>query len=271
MFEFRASSVILGLFAAIIAAALGVYSYQANLLLQDPTFNTGYVLLGLMVFLYLLRGRKKLSMVPFWRVRTWLTLHLVGGFLALAVFWIHTGVFWPTGFSEQFLAGLFYLVTVSGVVGFIIQRIYPRRLTQTGREIVYERIPGAVAELRSAAESLVLECTRETRSDTLARYYTQTFEWFFQAPRFVWSHAFGGGRGEQWRRHHRDTVRRYLSDPELPYLNKLSEILAAKGVLDVHFAGQRLMKIWLWFHVPLASALMVFVIWHFLVVNIYAS
>lgn len=271
MFELRATSVVSALLAIALAVALGAYSYQAKLSLDDPTFVSGYILFALMIGLYLLRVRKRLSMVPLFRARSWLTLHVVGGVLALAVFWLHTGMFWPHGFYEQILAGLFYLVTVSGVVGYFIQKIYPRRMTQTGREIIYERIPGAIAELRAAAESLVLECTRKTSSDTLGRYYTETFEWFLQRPRFFASHAFGGGRGEQWRRHHRDTVRRYLSEPELPYLEKLSEILAAKGVLDVHYAGQRMMKIWLWFHVPIATALMVFVIWHFLLVNIYAS
>ncbi len=257
--------------AAALVVAVAGYAYLAELRLVDTSFVTGYVLLVIMIGLFLLRWRKRLSMVPLGRAATWLAVHVIGGALAVAAFWIHTGSLWPIGAFDQLIALLFYFVTLSGFFGYAIQRIYPRRLTQTGREIIFERIPAAIGELREVGESLVLECAEKTGSDTLGRYYLETFDWYFRAPRFFFNHATGGARGEFWARHHCGTVRRYLSNAELPYLKKLSELLEAKNVVDLHYAAQRMMKVWLWFHVPAAIGLLILALWHFLVMNVYAS
>lgn len=262
---------ILPAFALALFAVLAAYTARATLSLADPDFVTGYVLIALMLVVFVLRGRKVLSMVPLGRASAWLRLHVVGGILAIGAFWIHTGTVWPIGPYEQLLTLLFYAVSISGMIGYVIQKVYPRRLTQTGHEIVYERLPAALAELRRAAEAVVLECAEKSGSDTLAKYYAETFDHFLQRPRFVWNNVFGGMRGEHWVRHHCATVGRYLSDAERPYLDKLGEILDAKVVADVHYASQSVMKMWLWFHVPVAAALVVLSLWHFLLVNIYGS
>ncbi len=268
---FRVERLALPAGALVVAMALGGYAYRSARDLGDPHFLTGYVLLGLMLGLVLLRGRKVLSMVPLGRAAFWLRLHVVGGFLAVVVFWLHTGALWPMGRYEQVLAGLFYFVSASGIFGYLVQRAYPSRLTQTGHEIIYERIPAAIAELRAAAEDVILECGEKTGSDTLAKYYVETFEWFFHQPRFFASNAVGAARGAHWTRHHCGTVGRYLSSAEEPYLDKLVDLLAAKVVIDTHYAAQRIMKTWLWGHVPASMALIVLAIWHFLAVNAYAS
>ena len=53
------------------------------------------------------------------------------------MFWVHSGLFWPTGVHEQILAGLFYLVSASGIVGYAFEHFYPRRLTQSGIEVIF--------------------------------------------------------------------------------------------------------------------------------------
>ena len=267
----RVGQLALPALAAVVAVALGGYAYRAARDLGDPHFLTGYVLFGLMLGLVLLRGRKALSVVPLGRAVFWLRLHVVGGFLGVIVFWLHTGALWPVGLYEQLIAGLFYFVSASGIFGYLVQRAYPSRLTQTGREIIYERIPAAIAELRDAAEDVILECGEKTGSDTLAKYYAETFDWFFRQPRFLVSNAVGAGRGAHWTRHHSGTVGRYLSSDEDPYLDKLADLLAAKVVIDTHYAAQRIMKTWLWGHVPASMALVVLAIWHLLAVNAYAS
>ena len=238
--------------------------------LTDSVFVTGYVLLFFMLGLFALRFRKRFSMIPIGRAATWLKVHIVGGVLAIVVFWIHTGNAWPLGFFEQVLALLVYLVTISGIVGHLIQRTYSRRATETGHEIIYERIPAAVAEFRGAAEAVVLECERKTGSQTIGRYYAETLEWFFEQPRFFFNNLGGFRAGRQFKRR-LQTVERYLSDSEKPYLEKLVELMDARNVLDVHYAAQRIMKIWRWVHVPLSAALVVLALWHLLLVQVYAS
>ena len=40
------------------------------------------------------------------------------------------------------LTALFYTVIVTGILGYLLQTVLPARLTQSGNEIIYERIPG---------------------------------------------------------------------------------------------------------------------------------
>src|SRR4051812_14874206 len=76
-------------------AGLIVWHRSTRMSFNDPDFATGYALFALIVFLALYNGRKRLSMIPLGRASTWLTLHLVGGALSMALFWLHTGNLWP--------------------------------------------------------------------------------------------------------------------------------------------------------------------------------
>lgn len=247
-----------------------VYAQKANFALDRPEFATGYTLFGVILGLALFNMRKRFSMVPLGRASHWLVVHVVGGMLAIALYFIHTGTLWPSGNYEKALALVFYLVSVSGLFGYLIQRIYPRRLVQTGFEVIYERIPAEVAELREQAEDIVRRCTEETASDTLAHHYLETLSWYFRKPRFFWSYASGGRASELWRANQYRLVARYLNDAERAYLDRLHELAEAKSKIDFHYACQSVMKHWLLVHVPLAAAALGLMFWHVTVVNVYA-
>ena len=231
---------------------------------------TGYWLFGVMVFLALFNLRKKLSMIPLGPAAIWLALHTIGGLLALALYLLHTKTLWPHGIYEQALAVLFYLTVASGIFGYAVQKIYPPRLTQSGVEVIFERIPAHVSELRIQAEELVLKCTEETRVDTLGRHYLDTMAWFFDRPRFFLSHIVGSQKGRQWLRQQDANVRRYLNEDESRHLDALTELAVLKNRIDLHYALQSIMKRWLLVHLPLTAALMTLAVWHLLVVNVYA-
>ncbi len=257
--------------AAIVGLAiLGVYTYLANLQLERTEFITGYSLFALMIALALFNARKKLAMVPLIRSAYWLAIHVVGGAAAVILFFIHTGSIWPTGGYEQALALVFYLVSVSGIVGYAIQRVNPRRLVQTDLEIIYERIPAELAEIREKAEAEILACTEGTGSDTLARHYMETLSWYFRRPRFILNNVFGGKAVEHWLRLQYRTVNRYLNDNEREYLDRINDLAEMKAKIDVHYACQGMMKGWLLVHLPLAAAVLGLMFWHVIVVNVYA-
>lgn len=261
---------LLPMLAVLLAIIIGIYACTKELALNDPSVTTGYILICVMFGLFALRFRKRLSMIPIGRVAVWLQIHIGAGILAILVFWIHTGTIWPTGFIEQLLTLLVYLVTLSGILGHLLQKVYSRRATETGHEIIYERIPSAVSELRGAAEATVLECGRVTGSDTIGRYYVESLEWFFKRPRFTVYRLAGSQIGSQWVNQHEATASRYLSDSERPYLEKLVDLMDAKNVIDHQYVAQRAMKIWRWFHVPTSAALIVLSLWHFILIQVYA-
>ena len=92
------------LLLGILSVAVFVFLlFQARLVeerLGMPEIGTGYWLLGLIILLALFNARKRLSMVPLFVASYWLRLHVVGGVLAVALFWVHTGTVWPTGLYE---------------------------------------------------------------------------------------------------------------------------------------------------------------------------
>ena len=236
--------------------------------LEGSSELTGYLMLGTMIFLALFNVRKRLSMLVLGNASTWLTLHVVIGVFALAVYWLHTRTIWTGGMYEKALAILFYLTVLSGIVGYVIQRFYPRLMTQTGIEVIFERIPLYISELRQ--EALVLECCDKTRVDTLGRHYLESYQWFFSRPRFTFNHIVGSQRSRQWLKHQDEVVRRYLNEDERKYLDDLSRLARQKERIDLHYTLQGAMKRWLLVHIPLAAALMVLSFWHFLVVNVYS-
>ena len=166
--------------------------------LGDTSLLTGYVLYASLVFLALFNLRKRLSMVPLAVLPHGLRLHIVIGLLSVVLFWLHTGTFWALGLYEQVLMLLFYGACLTGIIGYAIQRIIPARLIQTEYEVLFERIPGEIAEIRAEVESLILRCTDVSGADTLARHYTETADWYFRQPRFLLSHVFGTQAGEHW-------------------------------------------------------------------------
>ncbi len=256
--------------ALIIFGLLFFESRRAQISLESAETITGWWLFGLMIFLALFNVRKRLSMIPLGNASTWLLLHAVGGILVLAVYWLHTRNLWPVGSYEQLLAVLFYATVFTGVIGYAMQRFYPKRLTQTGIEIIYERIPKEISDLRDRAEELVLECTEKTESDTLGRHYVDSLMWFFRRPRFFGNHVVGSQRGTHWLRQQDAAVRRYLNSDEQTYLDRLTALAQYKNSIDVHYALQGVMKRWLLFHVPITAGLLALSVWHLLIVHIYA-
>ena len=266
----RPRLLVIWLAAGIIFDLLLVVDRNIRVNLGSTGEMTGYWLFGVMVFLALFHLRKRLSMLPLGGAAVWLNLHAVGGVLVLLIYWLHTGSLWPNGIYEYGLAVLFYLTALSGIVGYFIQRVYPRMMTQTGIEVIYERIPAHLSDLREEAKRLVVECCDRTRVDTLGRYYLNTLDWYFRRPRFGFNHVVGSQRSRQWLRQQDAYVRHYLNDEEKAYLDRLTKIARQKDKIDLHYALQSVMKRWLLVHIPLTAALMTLALWHLLVANVYA-
>ena len=261
----------MGIVTLVLLGILLIIVHIAETSLVKPSFMTGWFLFSVMVFLASYNGRKKLAMIPLGKASTWLQLHVIGGFAALLIFWTHTGEFWPRGGYERALALLFYIVSASGILGWAIQMYYPHLMTDSGVEVIYEQIPAELAYLREQAEAIVLNCTTETGSPTLARHYAERVDWFLRQPRFFIFNAIGSEKARMWRRQQHTHVLRYLNSREQKFLNELSEIIDYKLELDVHYAAQTIMKGWLLIHVPMAASLMLMAIWHIIVVHVYTA
>lgn len=251
-------------------AALWYAASQSRMSLGQPALLSGWVLFVTLVVLALFNQRKKLSMVPLGRASVWLNVHVVGGMFALGIYFVHTETLWPMGLYERLLALLFYLVSVSGIVGLLLERTFPRRLNQIGYEVIYERIPDEIRRLRESAEEAAVAAAAESGSESIPRVYLDTLLHYFARPRFFWSHVFGGDKSEHWVRHQTAAVDRYLNDTERKYLEQIQQLALVKDKVDRHYALQTVLKFWLFLHLPLAVGVMALAIWHLLLVHVYA-
>jgi len=256
--------------AVLVWAVVTLLAWHAERSLGKASVITGYALFAVILSLGFFKVRKRLLVLPLGTVREWMLGHVVLGTLSVPLYFQHAGGLWPDGRYEQAIALAFYLVTLSGIAGYILQRILPHRLADLEGEVIYERIPNELAALRGQIEDLILKAVKELGSDTLGRYYTESLEWFFWRPRFLLGHLVGSGRSASWIRGRITALRRYLNEGERAYLGRIEEIALQKSRLDAHFALQSVLKFWLFIHVPAAVLLILLACWHLLVVNIYA-
>jgi len=257
------------LFALLAVWALGRVAHAR---LESPVVLTGWCVLLLVAALAGFNARKRLAMLPLGSAAAWLRWHVALGFLAMAVFWLHTGSLWPMGRHEQALTVAFYLTQASGVVGWVLQAYFPRQLADTGVELVYERIPHEVARLRAEAEAILLDSVRETGGETLSQLYSQTLHWYFRRPRFLADHLFSGGKGARaWLRQSLASTRQHLNAAEQSHLDRIADLAGRKAEVDFHHAGQSVMKWWLFLHIPAAMVLVILSLWHVALVFLFAK
>lgn len=110
----------------------------------------------LMLIAGLLGARRQ---VPGWRVgrlQTWMRAHLWLSLVALPMIFFHAGFSMGQATLTQFLMGLLILVTLSGVVGALLQHFLPREMTRMlPLETIYEQIGHVREELRQEAAQLL--------------------------------------------------------------------------------------------------------------------
>ena len=232
-------------------------------------FSTGWVLFFVLALLALFGARKRLPFLPLGSASSWLKLHVAFGFMAVFIFWLHTDKVWPSSFYGQLLTLLFYAISISGVIGLLMETVFPSQLTHTKMEVIYERIPKELAEIRNEVEALVEECTKENASSVLAQHYLETLRWYFQRPRFFMSNVCGSEKPQHWVHQQCIILERFLNEKERKYLDKVYLLAEKKRKIDFHYALQKMLKTWLLIHIPLAGAVMAMVFWHLIVIQVY--
>jgi hypothetical protein len=157
-------------------------------LLPRFTFISGWVLVAIMVVLSSYNAWKKLPFLPLGSSEGWLQFHIYAGLFSVSACLIHMRFHLPAGWFERTLALFFLLVTATGVLGLVITRTFPRRLTARGGEVIYEQIPFVCRQLKDRAESLALGSARDVQASTIAQFYATQLADFFSGPRNQFFH-----------------------------------------------------------------------------------
>ena len=234
-------------------------------------YLTGWIVLGLCLYLTAFNARKKVPFLPFVAARHWLNVHIYGGLLAAVICILHMRGHWPAGGLQRYLAILFIVVTWSGIFGWWLSRTMPGRLSTLGGEVIYERVPLVLRRLRDRAEAISIATVVPAGAATLAEFYTHELSHYFAAPMDFWPHVFASRRPLNVKLQRLADRRRYLTPAELTAADELAEILRQKDQLDAQRAGQLLLKAWLFVHIPLTYAMLIFTAVHVVVVYAFSG
>lgn len=244
---------------ATIAAGLGLvllWQLGRTALLPVAVYS-GWLLLVVVLVLTFFNARKKLPFLPVLSASTWMQAHIYLGWFGCFVFVLHTGARVPDGRLELLLAAVFGVVAASGAFGLWLSRWLPPRLVRSGESLVYERIPGLRHRLAEEVRELVRRAEADAQSSTLADLYLRVLHPYFLRLPPVLTPLTGDDHEFHRVKLELESARRYLNPAELNLAGELADLIEAKRNLDMQFAGQRLLKLWLFVHIPLTYGMLV--------------
>ena len=254
----------------IVAGFFSVFIYSFELMQKNAVNLSGWILLALALVLTLFNGRKKLTYPPLIKSSIWLQFHVYIGWLALLIFFFHTQWQIPNGPLESVLYIIFMLLALSGVLGVFVTRILPKQLASRGSEVIYERIPMFVRQLREQAEQLVLESVGYNNSTILSEFYRQSLESYLSGPSGLTAKIIRRDQEYLQLQSELKALHRYLTEEECDIADQLSAIVETKDDLDFHYVRQGVLKYWLFVHIPLTYSMLLFALVHLVLVQAFS-
>ncbi len=256
-----------GTAVVIVIVLAGVHAIYASTL-RNPSFLTGWTLFLTILFLACYQIRRRLPFLPLGSSSAWLQLHVYIGLVCAFLFGVHVDWQVPDGPFETVLAIAFAFVVASGLVGWLLFRAVPPRLSVRGENVVYERIPIYRRKLATQAEALAINSVKDARSTTIADYYSDQLHSFFDRPRNFWRHAMLSGRPRTRLLNQMRGLERYLDAGECAVMDQLADLVRTKDDLDFQYAMQSLLRRWQFVHVPVSTVLLILILVH--IVLVYA-
>ncbi|MEK7730159.1 MAG: hypothetical protein AAB354_17255 [candidate division KSB1 bacterium] len=259
----------------VFAGMCGVCAYAVNALVAElRPYNVWGLTYGALAALFMLAAallgvRRRITKTALrhrlGKAQTWLQFHLYGGMLCLLLVFMHTGFRLPHGVLTWWLWLLSIWVSVSGLFGVFLQKWIPKLLSSgLALEVLYERIPELVTELRERANAVIQNCT-----EPLQEFYRKHVAYALATPQSRLLYYVDITGGVHARLKHFEYVRGLLTLEEQEKLNQLEACFKAKYEIDAHFTLQRALRWWLWLHVPASLVLLVLLGLHVFAVLYY--
>lgn len=248
--------------------AIGFVVYSMDQALRHSSFLTGYLLMASFVVLTLFGMRKRFSFLPnLGSARLWMQVHIYVGLATFAMFGMHVAWRVPDGILETTLTLLFLIVGCSGIYGLVITRLYPKRLTNVGGEVIFERIPAERYQIAHQARELVVQSADV--NDVLGNFYLNHLADFLERPRSWTYWLMPSGREKRQLVAEIADLDRYLAVEQREVGQRLSEIVERRDQLDYHHALQGRLKLWLFVHIGFTYSLLLLSIFHMILVHAF--
>jgi hypothetical protein len=255
----------------VLAAVILVFDSVYTLSMRSFSYVSGWTLLIMILGLAAYNIRKKLPFLPLGSSATWLQIHIYAGLLTAVLFLVHFEFRIPNGVFEIVLSLLYVSVFLSGLGGLVLSRVFAMRLTSNGGEVLFERIPFFIRQIQDEVHQIVLNGIAETETSVIPDFYVTRLKPFFDRPRHFWSHLLQSRRPSQSLHMEIQAQDRYLSEPEREVMRAIEDRVWLKNRLDLQFSLQGTLKYWLFLHVPLTYALLVFAVVHLVLVYAFSG
>lgn len=192
------------------------------------------------------------------KAQSWVQFHIYGGAVFLLLVFMHSGFGLPNGALFWWLWILSVWVTISGILGVVLQKWLPRILASAlSIEVVYERIPELIQSIKKNADSLAANCSQPIKD-----FYRKKIAPSLTAPRSRLIYYVDITGGIQRRLRQFDFLKTLLSGIEREKLIELELMYKSKLEIDAHYTLQKALKTWLYLHLPASIALLVLVVIH---------
>ncbi len=255
----------------LVAVLLALVVFGLNSLMSEVRpgsawgLTYGWIAASLMVGAALYGMRRRMLAVNLGRSQMWVQFHVYGGALFMLLVLMHSAFKVPSGQLAWWLWALSLWVTISGIVGVLLQKWIPRLLASgLAVEVVYERIPELVNQIRAKAEELLDSCT-----DAVRDFYSKSVAPSLVAPqpRIMYYFDITGGihsRIKEFR-----YIGQFLSGQDKKALDELESMYKTKLELDAHYTLQKALRWWLYLHVPVSIVLVLLLVLHVYAVVFY--
>jgi hypothetical protein len=243
----------------------------AEIALRPTAIYSGVLLFVLVVFLAAFNLRKRIRFLPLGSAESWLQWHIYVALFTGVLFGVHIRWHWPTGMFDWLLAGSYLITFFSGVIGLFMSRAFARRLTTRGNEVLFQHIPARLHTLQNEVESIVMNCMEQTESTAIPIFYVGRLKPFFARPRNQIQHLLQSNRPRFALLGEIRGYERYLDETERQALEQIAERVTQKDGLDFQHSLQSALKIWLFVHIPMTYALLVFATIHLLLVFAFSG
>ena len=223
------------------------------------------LMMGSAVYTVRRRAQRIASKYRLGSTQNWLQFHVYGGSLSLLLVLMHIGFRLPSGTLTWWLFILTVWVILSGMAGVFLQKWIPKILASgLSLEVIYERIPELIEEIKQKATQLVEDCEAPVRG-----LYSEQIAPVLERPELKLIYYVDITGGMRSRLKEFEFLRGVLDSEEREKLDRLQALYQTKLELDAHYTLQKTMRCWLYAHVPPSLVLLVLVVWHVLAVWYY--
>lgn len=285
--KWAVSTVALSLLACIIYLIASAHASVGTFGGSPTGLGFGIAAILIMIMASLLGARKK---VPAWRIgraTTWMKSHIWLSILLVPLVLFHSGLRFGGHFTSLIWI-LFIIVTVSGLLGILIQQILPRMMTDAvPLETIYDQIGFITEQLRYECDQLVSgvcgalgveinppegikavkikEGPAIPGSEIIKNFYLNTLRTSL-APKGRLNPLFASTQKIQLVF---SQLRLALPPPLHPVLERLAEITEERRQFEKQKKLHWILHGWLLIHVPVSAALMLLVMVHAVMALLY--